>query len=133
MPMKSANEILSERGVKPSYQRIRIYDYLVCMKNHPTAETIFNELHSELPTLSKTTVYNTLHLFCRKGIVQSIEIEENEVRFDADISRHGHFKCNQCGCVYDFSIQDISYTELDGFLINSQKVFFYGLCGDCRG
>ncbi len=55
--------------------------------------------------LSKTTVYNTLKLFVAKGIVQELTIEEKEVRYDADTKPHAHFKCIECGNVYDIALE----------------------------
>ena len=80
------DEYLSSKGIKPSYQRIKVFDYLLNNKTHPTVDNIHQELVGEIPTLSKTTVYNTLKLFQEKGIVLIINIEDNETRFDADIS-----------------------------------------------
>ncbi len=64
---------------------------------------MYKSLLKEIPTLSKTSVYNTMDLFLEKNLVQSITIENNEVRYDADISDHGHFKCTKCSGVYDFN------------------------------
>ena len=50
-------------GIKPSIQRIAIMDYLLTHKTHPSIEEIYLALCDEIPTLSKTTVYNTLKLF----------------------------------------------------------------------
>ena len=83
-------EHLREHGIKPSLQRIRIFSYLIHTEEHPTADTIYSALVNEIPTLSKTTVYNTLKLFQEKGVAVVVNIENNEVRFDADTSFHGH-------------------------------------------
>lgn len=93
---------LLQKGIKPSLIRLKVYEYLVNHKTHPTADEIYNSLLLEIPTLSKTSVYNTLSLFVEKGLVQIITIEENIVRFDADTSVHGHFQCKSCGKIYDF-------------------------------
>ena len=51
-------QYLNDHSIKPSYQRVRILKYLVEKRNHPTVEMIHKELVSDIPTLSKTTVYN---------------------------------------------------------------------------
>ena len=58
---------LKKRKIHPSYQRLRILDYLYKNQYHPTAEQIFKDLQREIPTLSKTTIYNTLNLFLENG------------------------------------------------------------------
>lgn len=131
--MKNIEEYLKENGVKPSYQRIKIFEYLIKNKNHPKVETIFQELEQEIPTLSKTTVYNTLKLFLEKGIVQPILIEENEVRYDADITTHAHFKCEKCGEVYDFRVNltQLKIEGLEEFQVKESHIYFKGICKKC--
>lgn len=130
---KSTEEYLKENGIKPSYQRIRIFDYLIQHKNHPTVDSIFKALVPEIPTLSKTTVYNTLKLFLEQGIVQLLVIEENETRYDADISTHGHFKCEECGQVYDIRIDlsGLDLSELEIHRVDEQHIYFKGVCNRC--
>jgi Fe2+ or Zn2+ uptake regulation protein len=78
---------VEKEGIHPSYHRLKILEYLMSHKTHPTVERIHKELSKEIPTLSKTTVYNTLNLFVSKGIVQELTIEEKEVRYDADTKK----------------------------------------------
>ena len=64
--IENIGEYLKAHEIKPSYQRIKIFQYLVENKNHPTVDMIYKALCTEIPTLSKTTVYNTLNLFIEK-------------------------------------------------------------------
>lgn len=127
-------EYLLQRGVKPSYQRIKILDYLIVKKNHPTVNDIYQAIVQEIPTLSKTTVYNTLKLFIEHGIVIEVLIEENEVRYDFAEEDHGHFKCARCGMVVDFKIPNnlCAVDALDGFTIVENHVYLKGLCPRCQ-
>ncbi|WP_045168710.1 Fur family transcriptional regulator [Caldicellulosiruptor morganii] len=125
---------LEQKGIKPSFIRLKIYQYLVEHKTHPTADEVYNSLLSEIPTLSKTSVYNTLSLFVSKGLAQIITIEENIARFDADTSVHGHFKCKTCGKVYDFLIKsDSIYSSLSPeFVVDEVYVYYKGTCPYCK-
>jgi Fur family peroxide stress response transcriptional regulator len=125
--------MLLKENIKPSYARIRIMEYLLSRKSHPTADEIYTALVKEIPTLSKTTVYNTLNLFVKSNIARVITIEENETRYDADMSCHGHFKCESCKAIRDFSFKcaAIDTGDLDGFLIREKNVYYYGLCPEC--
>ena len=129
----SIKEFLKQNDIKPSYQRMKVYDYLIKHKSHPTVDEIYQALTDEIPTLSKTTVYNTLKLFLDKKIIQLITIEENENRYDADISIHGHFKCSECGKVYDvlLDITNMKFEGLDEFNIDESHVYFKGICNKC--
>lgn len=132
--MNKLAERLIRHGIKPSLQRIAILRYLDSHRTHPTADMIFSDLSPEMPTLSKMTVYNTLKLLVEKGIVQMITIDEKNVRYDADRSSHGHFKCKGCGCVYDvsFPIPDTCVVEGVGeSTIDEVHLYFRGYCKKC--
>ena len=124
---------LKSHEIKPSFQRMKIFEYLITHRNHPTVEMIYKTLVKEIPTLSKTTVYNTLNLFVEKKIAIVIVIEENETRYDADMEIHGHFKCEQCSSVYDIDIEaeKIDLKSLDNFQINEHHLYFKGICNKC--
>ena len=61
--IKEMSQFLSEKGIKPSYQRVKILERLLADKSHPTVSDIYLDLVDEIPSLSKTTVYNTLNIF----------------------------------------------------------------------
>lgn len=133
MTITNVGDYLKNHGIKPSLQRIKIFEYLIKYMNHPTVDMIYKELAKEIPTLSKTTVYNTLNLFIKKSIVKVITIEENEVRYDADISLHGHFKCEVCEKIYDFSLDTVHLKNdmLKDFETKERHVYFKGKCKSC--
>ena len=124
---------LLEKDIKPSYQRIKILEYLTINKTHPTVDKIFNDLAKEIPTLSKATVYNTLDLFKQANLARVVTIENNETRYDATVASHGHFKCESCGIIYDFdvNIDDLSTDSLKHFKINEKNIYFKGICPKC--
>ena len=101
LQLETAKKILLNHGISPSFQRMKIYTYLLDTKSHPTVHKIYDMLKDEIPSLSKTTVYNVLNLLVNKGLVNQVRIEDNELRFDAEIKEHGHFKCVVCGRVTD--------------------------------
>ena len=126
---------LLEFGVKPSLQRIAIMEYLIEHLTHPTADTIFSDLYPSIPTLSKTTVYNTLKLLEEQGAIQTISIDEKNVRYDADISPHAHSKCKQCGCVNDFPIINVynnKNIDSEDFIVTDYQVYYKGYCKQCK-
>lgn len=129
----NVSEFLRSNGIKPSFQRMKIFEYLINTVEHPTVDIIYKSLINEIPTLSKTTVYNTLNLFVENKVALLITIEDNETRYDANTSLHGHFKCEQCERVLDFKaeISDLVIKELDQFQINQQHIYFKGICSGC--
>jgi Fe2+ or Zn2+ uptake regulation protein len=127
-------EKLSEKNIRPSLQRMAVYGFLVENPIHPTVDTIYQALHPEIPTLSKTTVYNTLKQLVDCGLVQTVTIEDGELRYDADITNHLHFKCIKCGEVFDI------FTEIPlpenllpkGYAILKSQTNLWGTCSKCN-
>lgn len=133
-------ELLLEKGIRPSVQRLAVFNYLKEHPVHPTAEKIYSELAPENPTLSKTTVYNTLHLFSQKNLVTILRIEDEEVRYDGNTSPHLHFKCRKCGRIIDIFdekklrqlislAEEIIPSEME---LNETEINFQGICSNCR-
>ena len=124
---------LKIKNINLSYQRLKVLEYLSQNQCHPTVEQIYTDLQKDIPTLSKTTVYNTLRILVDAGIVRVITIEDNETRYDIEVENHGHFKCESCGTIYNFSIDIDSLTsvDLDNFRISDKNVYFKGICPRC--
>lgn len=128
--MNTAN-LLMDYDIKPSVIRIMIYDFLKGTVSHPTVDEIYHHILSEAPTLSKTTVYNSVKLFSEKGLLKVLPIDGVQIRYDADTSFHGHFYCESCRKVYDFEPHKAQETGLDGFEIEHKEVFYSGSCKNC--
>ena len=75
---------LQNHNIKPSVQRIAIMNYLIEHRTHPTVDEIYTALSPSIPTLSKTTVYNTLKLLSEQGAAQTLTIDERNTCYDAD-------------------------------------------------
>jgi Fur family transcriptional regulator, peroxide stress response regulator len=131
--MENIKDYLTSNNIRPSYPRLKIFEYLDSKKSHPTVDEIYTALYEEIPTLSKTTVYNTLKLFLREGIVKVITIEDGEARYDSDTSVHGHFKCLNCGAVHDFEVDlpDDRIKGLEGFEVEKREFYYFGKCKKC--
>ena len=97
----NAYEYLLSYNIKPSVQRIAIMDYLLKHHTHPCIDEIYLALCKDIPTLSKTTVYNTLKLFIEHGAARMLTIDERNACFDGDTSMHAHFQCKACGKIQE--------------------------------
>ncbi len=130
---------LVKYGVRPSHPRLCIYDFLWENRIHPTVDEVFSRLHPVHPTLSRTTVYNTLKLFVRKEVIRPVIIEDHEMRYDIGRHCHGHFKCLQCGKIYDVPLAEKDASQLiqsdsvvlDGFIITHKHLNYHGTCREC--
>jgi Fe2+ or Zn2+ uptake regulation protein len=135
--MKDSYEIvrgyLMDHNVNPSFNRVKIMEYLISKKNHPTADSIYKELKKELPTLSKATIYNSINAFTRAGVVKTIMGDGKEAHYDAVMDPHGHFLCEICQGCFDFDISNerFEFEEIEGFAINEKEVYLRGICKKC--
>ncbi|ABW18178.1 Fur family transcriptional regulator [Alkaliphilus oremlandii] len=127
------SEELKKKNIRLSHQRLKVLEYMSTHKTHPTVDQIYHDLHKDIPTLSKTTIYNTLNTLINAGLIKSVTIEDTEVRYDSVTDEHGHFKCESCGTIFDFSIDFNSFStqDLGNFKIKNKDVYFKGICPNC--
>ncbi|HBG65037.1 MAG TPA: transcriptional repressor [Treponema sp.] len=130
---------LQAKGIRPSQQRLAIYAYVKQHRTHPTTDAVYTALSPDYPTLSRTTVYNTLHLFCERGLIQKVCIEDEEIRYDAELREHIHFKCSCCGEIFDIFSEKIPAMFRDcrellppAFRAARQEMTVWGTCPQCR-
>ncbi len=126
---------LKNKGIRPSVQRLKILEYLHDhFRVHPTAEQIYESLSPEVPTLSRATVYNTLHSFVQTGLINSLSIDGLETHYDMALEPHGHFKCVRCGKITNFPIHLDSRnpSELENYRVEHKDVIYTGICPDCQ-
>ena len=133
--MKTYDYLLSF-NVKPSVQRLAIMDYLLTHRTHPSIEEIYLALCDDIPTLSKTTVYNTLKLFVEHGAAQMLTIDERNVCYDGDITLHAHFLCKHCNKIFDLPApvenEQIGKMKDNGFQVEEQHYYYKGICPSCK-
>lgn len=130
--MDAMTQLLAH-NIKPSVQRMAIMNYLMEHRTHPTAEEIFSALSPAMPTLSKTTVYNTLRLLSEAGAVQTLTIDERNTCYDADTTEHAHFFCRQCQRVLDIPIEHCERKEfsIGDNLVQETHYYLKGICANC--
>ncbi len=126
-------KILKGNKIKVTPQRLEVLRYLDNTKAHPNVERIYSDLKKKNPSLSKTTVYNTLDSLKEHGLVQVLTISPSELRFDSVISPHHHFLCRACGAIIDIEIKCpyIEKISKGGHRIDEVHGYFKGVCEDC--
>ena len=109
---------LQNHNIKPSVQRIAIMNYLMEHCTHPTVDEIYTALSPSIPTLSKTTVYNTLKLLSEQGATP-----------------HAHFLCKHCGKIYDLecnaNIKQVEDMDMGGHEVQEIHYYYKGICKNC--
>lgn len=84
MELRRVADILQERGIRATQQRLAVYEYLLLHPVHPTADMIFTALTPRYPSFSRTTIYNTLHTLVEAGLIREVNIDPQEQRFDGN-------------------------------------------------
>ena len=135
--MKETTQILKEKGLKVTPQRIAIYNMLLHTKEHPNAETIYKTLEPENPTMSLATVYKTLDYFKQCGLVQELNVGASSSRYDAFVACHPHTVCLTCGHVSDLDCEEMTEVhqkcadQID-FEVSYEQLILYGTCSACQ-
>lgn len=126
--------LLKNHGLKATVARIKIMHYLMEHDNHPSVEQIYDALKDEIPTLSKATVYNTLHSLSEKGVLRELHLGDSMRHFDVPLNDHAHFVCLKCHKIYDIDYvqSDQTKKELADFDIQKSEVIFQGICKECK-
>ena len=117
-------------------QRIKILEYIRDVKMHPTAETVYNAVRKELPSITLATVYRNLNLLASEGEIVRLEIN-NEFHYDGDTSNHQHCVCSRCGRIHDIFQREISdyamsHVKSKEFNPTSVNIIFHGICIQCE-
>ena len=126
--------ILKDHSIKITSQRLEILKYLDEHHTHPNVEEIYSELKKKHPSLSRTTVYNSLEILKKNRIVQSLTISGSELRYDIEEDLHHHFLCKKCGAILDISITcpNMDRTLDGGHQVEEVHGYFKGICKKCQ-
>ena len=118
-----------------SKQRELIYENLKARCDHPTAEIIYTELKKDNPSLSLGTVYRNLNFLADAKMIRKLDVGQTIVHFDADLSAHHHFICNECQQVYDIFYNDEIISNdaqrQTDHRIEKTDLVFSGPCKNC--
>ena len=120
--------MLREAGIQPSAQRLAVGAFVLDTCSHPSADQVLAAVKPSQPSLSRATVYNTLHLFAQRGLLQELLIAEGRVVFDPKIDPHHHFVDDDTGEIVDvaFDAVDVVQKNIDGLDVRDVQVVLRG-------
>ena len=139
---------LHEAGYRLTSQRREVLSVLRDSHDHPAAEDIHARLRRRGERISVGTVYRTVDLLERIGLVGKINVGDRN-RYElmdrrSDVQHHYHLVCKKCGRIVDIS-EDIlaahaesleelvtEVGEVSGFQMSGHQFRIFGLCRDCR-
>lgn len=133
--MPAAIDILRQFGIRPSHQRLTVLQYMLEHRTHPSADEIYEAIHSEMPVISRTTVYNTLRLFREAGVVQTLSVVGTDaLAFDVELEPHAHLYCRRCHALTDIPVEQSVWQSIKEYgspCGQEMQILFYGICEKC--
>ncbi len=137
MNLESIIKRYREKGIKITPQRLAILKSLDGDTSHPSAMDIYRRLKKEYPSLSLTTVYNTLDVLKDMGEVWEINLKRDKSIYDPNTEPHNHIYCIKCQRVDDLAhnqLTEVAIKEAEemGYEVHNASVYLYGICKDCK-
>jgi Fur family peroxide stress response transcriptional regulator len=134
--MARFEDVCRNSGAKLTHQRMEIFREVAQTGDHPDAEQVFQGVRERMPTVSMDTVYRTLWWLKDLGLITILGPPRERARFDANLSRHHHFVCTQCGLTQDFISDEFDSLKLPDSILSighaeKTQVEVKGLCRQC--
>lgn len=139
--MKHSGDIISrlgEMGYRLTPQRMLVLKAIENSANHISAEEIYGQVVEVYSHVNISTVYRTLDLLKRLGLVTETDLGGGRVRYHpADKGHHHHLVCQECGKVIELDdfvlvpLKNTLYNEYD-FDADLKHLGIFGRCGRCR-
>lgn len=130
--------ILKERGYRITPQREMIVEAIARNPSHFTADEIYTEIHNRVQSLNIATVYRTLELLVKEGLVCRSDFGQGYIIYaPEDHGPHIHLVCRQCHRVLDadaslaLSLKE-KLQEAYQFDLDLHHLAVFGLCSECQ-
>ena len=125
-------ERLRGHGIQPSAQRMAVAEYVLASDEHPSADQVWARVQAAFPMISRATVYNTLNLFVRQGLLRQLVLAEGKVVFDPHLAPHHHFIDDATGSIHDVpwdAVEVRNVENLKGVDVREYQVVMRGRRG----
>ncbi|HRX03511.1 MAG: transcriptional repressor [Anaerolineae bacterium] len=135
---QNVTERMQLAGYKLTPPRLAVLQVLDETDEHLSRAQILERVQAVQPAIGRATVYRTLELLIRLGVVRPIYLGEQNVCFTRADRGHHHLICSECGQVVEFDectvgqLQETLAQRLN-FDIRGHLLEFYGLCERCQG
>jgi Fe2+ or Zn2+ uptake regulation protein len=128
---------LRSRRLRVTPQRLLIHRALCELDRHVSADELLDAVKERLPNASLPTVYATLELLERLGLVYRVSAGAGPTLYDPRADRHHHVICRECGSVEDLdapvdSGAAVRAARRHGFVPDREELVVTGVCASCR-
>ncbi len=124
------------KNCRNTIQKQLVIEAVNAMQNHPSADEIYEQVIKNAPNISKATVYRNLSHLSESGEVLKIAVPNASDRFDFNTMPHYHMLCNECGRIFDVSVDDFDIMKNvncdENVEITGYSLLFEGRCHLCR-
>ena len=107
-------EVLERHGVRATTPRLAVASYVLATHEHPSADEIWTRARAVAPLISRASVYNTLHLLVRKGLLRELVLAEGRVVYDPKTIAHHHFIDERTGAIHDVPWEALEVKKIEG-------------------
>jgi len=121
--------VLRDHGINPSAQRVAVAKYVLHTDEHPSADEVWTRVKKRFPQVSRATVYNTVNLFVKKGLLRQFALTEGRVVFDPKTDDHHHFIDEETGKILDVpwnAVKVADAPKLEGYEVREYQVVMRG-------
>src|SRR5690554_219779 len=109
MTAEEVSNILVEKGLKVTPQRMAILEAIQDLGNHPTAENISDHIRKNNPNISVATVYKVLDVLVDNHLIKRVKTEKDVMRYDAILESHHHIYCSDSDKIEDYFDDDLNH------------------------
>ena len=137
MTDKITRELL-EQGYRLTPQRMMVVNAIENSDHHISAEEIYKQVSARYPHINISTIYRTLELLKRLGLVTETNLGDERVRYhSSEKGHHHHLICQKCGRIIDLD-ETLLYPLKEalkdkyGFNADLRHLAIFGNCLDCK-
>lgn len=112
MNREAVAQLLQRFGVTPTSQRLDVGQVILCRPQHLSAEQIISQVQGAGSRVSKATVYNTLNLFCNKGLLRTVNVDPTRQFYDSTTTSHHHFYNEDTGELTDIAPDAVEFQRM---------------------
>jgi len=130
---------LRDQHLPVTRQRDLIAQTVLTSDEHLSVETIQRRLKDRGERVGTATIYRTLDVLVRSGLVRAHDFGEGFKRYEPmpQQAHHEHLICLRCGKVVEFQNDRLErmipiIADEHAFQHQRHRVEVYGLCRDCR-
>ena len=100
--------MLTEKGLKVTPQRIAILSAIYELNNHPTADNIIDHIRKNNPNIASGTVYSVLDTLVEKELIKKVTTDKDIMRYDGILETHHHLYCSGCDVIEDYMDEELN-------------------------